>query len=264
MSNHSALAVHSQALYSGRLKPPETSREWDVKLIIIADVHGNIEALDSILEREADADRIICAGDLVDCGPFPEEVIARVREAGIESVRGNHDRKVIEEFRNPGAAGGPDGQITFTAYCAERLRQEDIRFLDSLPGSISFCADGVAYGVRHDYAGYRPVESREAFDRHWSASFDPSDLPRRMIMGHVHRRQSARFGGGRLLINPGAVSFNRPDVAGTRYVAVTDGVIQWKQHPYPKRRTLRAFRAISNLSAKERVWLEQFYPFHGG
>ena len=39
-----------------------------MKLLILSDAHSNIFALDAILRAEADADAILCAGDLTDHG----------------------------------------------------------------------------------------------------------------------------------------------------------------------------------------------------
>ncbi len=65
-------------------------------IAILADIHGNLEALDAVLAniRENSCDQILCAGDLVGYGPRRNEVIARVRDAGIQTVMGNYDEAV--------------------------------------------------------------------------------------------------------------------------------------------------------------------------
>ena len=42
-----------------------------MKLLIVSDIHGNWAALQSVLDGEADFDKILCLGDLVDYGPEP-------------------------------------------------------------------------------------------------------------------------------------------------------------------------------------------------
>ena len=42
------------------------------------------------------ADRIVCAGDLVGYGPFPDRVVTFLREHEVTAVRGNHDRWALE------------------------------------------------------------------------------------------------------------------------------------------------------------------------
>ena len=65
-----------------------------MQLGILSDVHGDIGALETVLERLEDihkVDRILCAGDLVGRGPDPNAVVTSVRERGIPTVKGNHD-----------------------------------------------------------------------------------------------------------------------------------------------------------------------------
>lgn len=49
-----------------------------MKALILSDIHSNIYALEAIWNKERDSDLILCAGDLVDYGPFPQEVLAWV------------------------------------------------------------------------------------------------------------------------------------------------------------------------------------------
>lgn len=61
---------------------------------IISDVHGDIAALETVLERLArvhQVHQVLCAGDLVGRGPEPDSVVQRIREQHIPTVRGNHD-----------------------------------------------------------------------------------------------------------------------------------------------------------------------------
>jgi putative phosphoesterase len=61
---------------------------------IISDVHGDIAALETALERLErvhHVHQVLCAGDLVGRGPEPDSVVQRIREQHIPTVRGNHD-----------------------------------------------------------------------------------------------------------------------------------------------------------------------------
>lgn len=61
---------------------------------IISDIHGDIDALETTLNRldhHHHVDHILCAGDLVGRGPQPDRVVDVIRERGIPTVRGNHD-----------------------------------------------------------------------------------------------------------------------------------------------------------------------------
>jgi protein phosphatase len=66
-----------------------------MRVVIVSDIHGNIDALEALSARlratRWQAEAILVLGDLVDYGPAPEPVIDWVcRHAGYV-VRGNHD-----------------------------------------------------------------------------------------------------------------------------------------------------------------------------
>jgi putative phosphoesterase len=62
-------------------------------LAAFSDVHANKHALDAVLEdvRRHHPDQVICLGDLVGYGAFPNEVIATIRADNIPTVAGNYD-----------------------------------------------------------------------------------------------------------------------------------------------------------------------------
>lgn len=65
-----------------------------MKIGIISDIHGDLAALKTVLERFDKihkVDRVLCAGDLVGRGSEPDEVVTLIRERQIPTVRGNHD-----------------------------------------------------------------------------------------------------------------------------------------------------------------------------
>lgn len=68
-----------------------------MRLAIISDIHGNLEALEQVFKRiEAEkVSRIVCLGDVVGYGPFPGECIRRIRTAAEILILGNHDDAVI-------------------------------------------------------------------------------------------------------------------------------------------------------------------------
>lgn len=68
------------------------------KLVFISDIHGNIEALESVIkdikDRQIGLENIYCLGDLVGYGPRPDEVIELIRKYNIKTVLGNYDEAV--------------------------------------------------------------------------------------------------------------------------------------------------------------------------
>jgi len=70
--------------------------EVESSFAIFSDVHGNLPALEAVLKDiEARSIRtMICLGDLVGYGPFPNEVVALIRERGIPTLMGNYDQGI--------------------------------------------------------------------------------------------------------------------------------------------------------------------------
>jgi predicted phosphodiesterase len=58
---------------------------------ILGDIHGNLPALEAVLEHAGTLDGWLCVGDIVGYGPFPNECIDRVRGLDARCVTGNHD-----------------------------------------------------------------------------------------------------------------------------------------------------------------------------
>lgn len=113
-------------------------------LALLADVHGNLPALEAVLGdiSAAGVEETYCLGDLIGYGPDPSGVVARMRAAGIPTVRGNYDDGVgnrrgvcgcyyaTEEARR-------DGDASY-AFTDAALSDADHDWLAALPDSIRF------------------------------------------------------------------------------------------------------------------------------
>jgi len=71
-----------------------------MKIGIITDIHNNAVALKAILEKfgAENCDGIICCGDMLGIGPYPEETVSIMRDMPnlLTCVRGNHEKYLIE------------------------------------------------------------------------------------------------------------------------------------------------------------------------
>ena len=110
-----------------------------MRVALLADVHGNLPALEAVLEgiRRHKPDRIISLGDQVNLGPSPKEVLSLLRAENVECISGNHERYILSAM-----AGDPAYQAAnFSAprFAAERLTAEEIAF----PAQIE--AEGVIF-----------------------------------------------------------------------------------------------------------------------
>ena len=64
-----------------------------MKYAIIADIHGNLDAFQVVLDdiRAQNATHVVCLGDVVGYNAQPKECLQIVRQMNIPCVKGNHD-----------------------------------------------------------------------------------------------------------------------------------------------------------------------------
>lgn len=178
-------------------------------IAILADIHGNLEALDAVLSdiRDNPCDQIICAGDLVGYGPRPNEVIERVREQGIDSVMGNYDEAV--GFLLPACGCHIDNprqkelSLHSLKWSIEHTTAENREWLRELPESLCFEFDGRTVLLMHasvDSIVEYIYQSDEGRVREILESCD-CDI---YVYGHTHYAYSMAVG-DKWIINPGSV-----------------------------------------------------------
>jgi diadenosine tetraphosphatase ApaH/serine/threonine PP2A family protein phosphatase len=68
-----------------------------MRYAIISDIHGNLAALQHVIKKieEKGCDRIICLGDVVGYGPFPNECCDIIQKTADVCLLGNHDAAVV-------------------------------------------------------------------------------------------------------------------------------------------------------------------------
>src|ERR1044071_2747837 len=103
-----------------------------MRVLVVADIHGNRAALEAIREP---FDVCVCLGDLVDYGPEPGACVEWVREHVAHTVRGNHDHGVAQDVAIQGAAGFRFLTSVTRPLTVAMLSPEQRRFLADLPTS---------------------------------------------------------------------------------------------------------------------------------
>jgi predicted phosphodiesterase len=101
-----------------------------LRLLVLSDIHANLEALEACLDAAPEYDQVYNLGDIVGYGANPNEVTARSRELGSIFVRGNHDKACsgvssLDDF-NPIAA-------LAAQWTQQQLAPEHLEFLRNLP-----------------------------------------------------------------------------------------------------------------------------------
>ena len=68
-----------------------------MRIGIVSDIHGNIKALDTALDRMDKVDEIWCPGDAINQYEFSNRVIARLQEIGARYILGNHEEVFLSD-----------------------------------------------------------------------------------------------------------------------------------------------------------------------
>jgi diadenosine tetraphosphatase ApaH/serine/threonine PP2A family protein phosphatase len=202
---------------------------------VLYDVHGNLPALEAVLDDAAalEIDRWLLGGDYGTPSPWPLETLARLRELpGATWIRGNGERWLFER---------PDDRPE-VADVYERLLegvpQGEQEWLFSLPESAEL--DGILY------VHGSPLSDVESFTP------EPSDddvrllagvRDRTIVFGHSHRQFRRSGPNGTDLVNPGSVGM---PLDGDRRAAwaTWDGDFEFRRTEYDYERAGAAFRAF--------------------
>ena len=110
-----------------------------MKLAVISCIHGNLEALNAVLADigQQKADQTICLGDLVGYGPFPNEVVERIRALDIPTVQGCWDEDIVDgldacDCSYPSLLAEKRGKAAH-AWTDQAVKPEVREFLAQLP-----------------------------------------------------------------------------------------------------------------------------------
>ena len=182
-----------------------------MKIGIITDIHNNLPALEAMLEHfsEVGCAKVICCGDIIGIGPYPEETVRRMMAIpNLLAVQGNHDRYCTgglpEEF--PNDEHMEPGEADHHRWEHAQLSAESVGFLKSLPHRIDKTIDGVRLTVLHycmddsgKYVDFVPEPDAAACRRMFA------DVQADVVLyGHDHARAINRDG-DTLYVNCGSL-----------------------------------------------------------
>lgn len=194
-------------------------------LVVLADIHGVLPALDAVLEEPLvrAADALVLAGDHC-AGPLPVPTLERLRGLGekVLWVRGNADRELVTIARG----GGTTIEDPIAGWAGRQLQPGHVQFLDALPPRQVVQVDGlgpvlVCHATPRDDEEVVLVDSSVS---RWTEVLGglPDDV-RTVVLGHTHM-PFLRTIEGRTVLNPGSVGMpygNR----GAHWASLADGEV---------------------------------------
>jgi diadenosine tetraphosphatase ApaH/serine/threonine PP2A family protein phosphatase len=175
-----------------------------VRVGIVSDIHGNLEALQAVLSKcKGEVDEIFCLGDVVGYGANPCECLDTIREHSPFICAGNHDW----------AAGGRIGVDGFNSYAADaiewtrqQLSSEQTSFLHDLPLTERREDVLFVHGSPYDPKAFHYIfGASEA-----SVAIGETDA-RLTFVGHSHRAFVYQDGVGEAVLGEGHLTLARED-----------------------------------------------------
>ncbi|HEV2954637.1 MAG TPA: metallophosphoesterase family protein [Xanthobacteraceae bacterium] len=173
-------------------------------LAVIADIHGNLPALEAVLADIArrGVTRIVDLGDCASGPLWPRETCELLMARGYPTVRGNHDRWV--------ATLAPADMGTSDRYTFGALDEAQRRWLGELPASVRLDGNILAvHGRVGDDSSYLLEDIEGGRLVRASADTVAQRLGRTgaalVLCGHSHQQHMMRVPDGPIVLNPGSV-----------------------------------------------------------
>ena len=101
-----------------------------MRIAVLSDIHGNLPALEAVLDALKPYDAVWQLGDIVGYGPQPDEVVARLAKENATGVRGNHDAAALGELDTDTFNDDARAAVEWTA---DRIQPATRKWLAALP-----------------------------------------------------------------------------------------------------------------------------------
>lgn len=200
-----------------------------MKILVVSDIHANIDALTAIHEP---CDAVLCLGDIVDYGPEPAACIKHLQKLSLMRVRGNHDNAVA--FKIDCGCGQAYRHLSEQTreYMWQVLGRKELAWLGEPPTSMVLNSGDKHVFVTHAapsnhlFKYLTPETPDEEIAE--ELSIGGADI---VIVGHSHRPFVRRVK-GRLLVNVGSVGQPRDGIPKASYAILEDGKVELRRVDY--------------------------------
>ena len=199
-----------------------------MKIVIISDIHGNIDALSALQESY---DELWVLGDLVNYGPDPAPVIDYVRSRATVTVQGNHDHSIGFHEDPRCSARFRDMAEATRRFTDSALNFGEKHFLRNLPLDAELTRDGTRFYLCHAVPSDPLFGYCEAGAQRWRLELEnvPADV---VLVGHTHV-PALRTIGQKVLANPGSLGQQKTGSPNACYAVWEGGKTELKSYPYP-------------------------------
>ncbi len=205
-----------------------------MKILVISDVHGNLEALNEVVKLPHDM--VIFAGDIVDYGPRPAECIEKIKNIAFKAVRGNHDNAVASNTDCGCSPAMHNLSVISREYTKRVVSKEQIEFLKNLPLKAQFEIDSKKFFLVHASNSnplFKYMKISDTSTEEFKKEF--GDIQADFIIyGHTHFPVVIKNVVKGIIINPGSVGQPRDGDprASCALIDTKTGNVEIKRIPY--------------------------------
>lgn len=181
-----------------------------MKIAIISDVHGNLEALKATIKdiEKREVDKIFCLGDTIAKGVHPKECIKIIKEKCEIVLKGNTDEYFSKEHNLEEKAEIEQKRIKWNQ---SMISKEEREYLLSLPFSYEFYMSGRLVRIFHatPWANNKSIVNQDMpytkYEMFMPTENTVSDkVADVVIYGHIHNQYMDKIY-NKTLINAGSI-----------------------------------------------------------
>lgn len=260
-----------------------------MRFAIVSDIHGNLPALNAVIEdaENNDIDSFIFVGDYCLSNSYPNECISRIRNLDKKyCIRGNEE-KYLENLVGKDQSTWTDGQMQISYYCYHKISSDNLNYLLSMPEQMQLVYGGITLHLAHsseefiadcEHNGWSPAKIAMRYkNRKISQTDFRADIYKYFnedkqfhaflgelekgiyIFGHSHMQWSYQSDDGKkILINPGSCGLPLDYMAGIPYTILDASdkdniVVDERRVPFHMDEYIEILRQ-SDQYAKANVW----------
>jgi predicted phosphodiesterase len=222
------------------------------RIAAIYDIHGNLPALEAVLDevRRAAVDGVVVGGDVIP-GPMGREALACLRglDLPLQFIKGNGEREVLDWKRGQENAAIPEKFREVMRWSAQELQSDEEQWLGQWPATIPLEVNGLGKVL---FCHATPRNDTEIFTR-----LTPEDrlIPVFagaeavvIVCGHTHMQFERSIAGTRI-VNAGSVGmpYGKPGA----YWALLGPDVELRHTSYDLRKAAARIQKTNYPQARE-------------
>jgi predicted phosphodiesterase len=235
----------------------------DMRVAALHDIHGNLPALEAVLQdiHQADVGQIVLGGDVVP-GPMPREALGRLLDLGLPTrfIYGNGEMAILAQMTGArtgsvtywGTTSGarpPESIVEIYRWTAAQLQPEFEPVLARWPKTLQLVIEGLGEVLfchstpRSETEVFTPLTSEDRL----LPIFEGLNA-RVVVCGHTHMQFDRMIGRTRV-VNAGSVGmpFGEPGA----YWLLLGSDVQLRHTPYDLAKAAERIRATSYPQAQD-------------